>query len=395
MVETAAHLVDNVLPAVPVRQWVLSFPWPLRFLFATDPALLARVLGIVTRALSTFLVHRAGLTVASGAQTGIVTLIQRFGSALNLNVHLHLLALDGAYSFERKRPRFHRAPVPSQDELERLLSTLIQRITRTLVRAGALIEDVGETYLNVDAGGALEQLNAASVRYLIAVGPQAGRRTLTLQTLGPDTRDPNHSKPFTAERDGFSLNASVACEAYQSETLERLCRYIARPPIANERLSTNRAGQVVYELKHPFRDGTTHVLFEPLDFIARLAALVPRPRVNLTRYHGLFAPRARHRKQVVPAPSVPAKANDSDSDPDPETAPAPQPHPRATMTWMQRLKRVFAIDLSECPWCGARLHVIAEITDPKVIAKILVHIGARQAGEAMARDPPLANSALH
>ena len=65
------------------------------------------------------------------------------------------------------------------------------------------------------------------------------------------------------------------------------------------------------------------------------------------------------------------------------------------MNWMQRLRRVFAIDLSECPWCGAQLRVIAEITDPKVVGKILAHISARQAGEAMARDPPLANSTLH
>ena len=92
MVETAAHLVDNELPAAPVRQWVLSLPWPLRYLFATHPALLARVLGIVARALSTSLIRWAGFTVGSGAQTGMVTLIQRFGSALNLNVHLHLLA---------------------------------------------------------------------------------------------------------------------------------------------------------------------------------------------------------------------------------------------------------------------------------------------------------------
>ena len=66
--------------------------------------------------------------------------------------------------------------------LERLLDALIRRITRTLVRAGALIEEADETYLNVDAGGVLKQLNAASVRYRIAVGPQAGRRTLTLRT---------------------------------------------------------------------------------------------------------------------------------------------------------------------------------------------------------------------
>lgn len=65
------------------------------------------------------------------------------------------------------------------------------------------------------------------------------------------------------------------------------------------------------------------------------------------------------------------------------------------MTWMQRLKRVFSIDLSECPWCGAQMRVIAEITEPKVIAQILEHIAAREAGETTARGPPLANAAPH
>ncbi len=77
---------------------------------------------------------------------------------------------------------------------------------------------------------------------------------------------------------------------HHGRRLERLCRYMARPPIAEERLSVDGDGLVVYELKHPFSDGTTHVLFEPNDFIARLAALVPRPRAHLVRYHGLFAP---------------------------------------------------------------------------------------------------------
>ena len=100
MAETAAHLVEHVLPERPIRQWVLSFPYPLRFLFATRPAVLTQVLGIVYRAISTFLVRRAGLRSDTGARTGTVTLIQRFGSALNLNPHLHMLFVDGAYAFD-------------------------------------------------------------------------------------------------------------------------------------------------------------------------------------------------------------------------------------------------------------------------------------------------------
>jgi hypothetical protein len=94
MAETAAHRVDHVIPRVPVRQWVLSFPIPLRFLLAAHPHLLSPVLQLVYRAISTFLMKQAGLT-RSQAATGAVTLIQRFGSAAHLNIHLHCLVLDG------------------------------------------------------------------------------------------------------------------------------------------------------------------------------------------------------------------------------------------------------------------------------------------------------------
>jgi hypothetical protein len=76
----------------------------------------------------------------------------------------------------------------------------------------------------------------------------------------------------------------VATKAHERDKLERLCRYIARPAVSEKRLSLTAQGKVRYELKTPYRDGTTHVIFEPLDFIAKLAALVPKPRVNLTRF---------------------------------------------------------------------------------------------------------------
>ena len=85
MVDTAAHLVDHVLPQIPMRQWVVSFPWPLRLVFAARPGWLTKVLGIVSRALSSAVIARAGLRRTQGAQTGTITFVQRFGSALNLN----------------------------------------------------------------------------------------------------------------------------------------------------------------------------------------------------------------------------------------------------------------------------------------------------------------------
>jgi len=336
MVETAAGLVEHVLPEVPVRQWVLSFPWPLRLLFAARPDLLTRVLGVVTRALSKAVKRRAGLGPGRGAQTGAVTFIQRFGSALNLNIHLHLLVLDGAYTFIAGRPRFHRARPPTNDELERLLDTLIRRIVGTLTRAGALVIDADEEgtqpYLNLERSDddALATLESASVRYRIAVGPIAGRKTLRLQTPGDGATTVASLTPLTATRDGFSLNASVACRAEERKKLERLCRYVVRPPIALERLSRDGDGLVVHRLKRPFRDGTSEFLFEPLDFLARLAALVPRPRSHLLRYHGVLAANARHRRLVVPAPAPTPAARDDD-----EPAPA---RVRTPMSWMQRLR---------------------------------------------------------
>jgi len=188
------------------------------------------------------------------------------------------------------------------------------------------------------------------LRFVLAVQPEA----LTLYSVPPLVEPPDN--PLLARLAGFSLHAATVCEAWQRSRLERLCRYITRPPIATKRLSVDGRGQVVYRYKHPFRDGSTHVVLEPLDFIARLAALVPRPRLNLTRFHGVFAPNFKHRKRIVP--QRPQRTLEGDK-------------PVAPMSWMQRLKRVFAIDIETCPECGGKLRVIACIEDPPLIAKIL------------------------
>ena len=145
----------------------------------------------------------------------------------------------------------------------------------------------------------LDLVRAASVRYRIAIGPHSGNRTLTLHDPSCIKTDKS-PKPLTVDRDGFSLNAAVSCKPYQRERLERLCRYITRPAICLDRLNVNDDGQIQYELKNPFRNGATHILFSPLDFLGKLAALIPRPRHHLVRYHGIFAPNARIRKRIVP-----------------------------------------------------------------------------------------------
>ena len=233
---------------------MLTFPFPLRFLFANDPQALSAVLAVVQRAISSFVIQHSELTVASAARTGAVTLIQRFGSALNLNVHLHMLFLDGAYTFSGSRPTFHRARRAVGEELNQLLDTLSRRIVRVLERRGLLIADPEHPYLDLEPGSSLDHLQAASINYCIAIGPHAGRKALTLYSVPPVEEAPNN--PLLARLAGFSLHAATVCEAWQRGRLERLCRYITRPPVATKRLSVDGRGRVVYRYKHPFRDGT-------------------------------------------------------------------------------------------------------------------------------------------
>lgn len=203
----------------------------------------------------------------------------------------------------------------------------------------------------------------------------------TLQTLpasGEAFDDP------VGQVSGFSLHAGVAAKAHQRQKLERLCRYITRPAVSEKRLSLTPNGNIRYRPKTPYRDDTTHVIFEPLDFIARLAALVPKPRVNLTRYHGVFAPNSRDRAAVTPAKRGKG-ANTAGLAQQKEKTPAQR---RAAMTWSQRLKRVFGIDIETCPVCGGALRIIACIEDPAVIKKMLTHIERKNASAEPSRLPP-------
>ena len=132
MAETAALLADEVLPELPLRQWVLSLPHALGFLLATDPDALTLVLGEVYRTISRHLIAKAGLTRTSGA-TGAVTLVQRFGSALNLNVHFHMVFLDGAYqTVGAAAPVFHPVQAPESSDLQGLVEQIAARIGRVL-----------------------------------------------------------------------------------------------------------------------------------------------------------------------------------------------------------------------------------------------------------------------
>ena len=293
-----------------------------------------------------------------------------------------MLVLDGVYTTDDDGYlRFHPVKTPTPTQLETLLTRITQRIIRILVKDGYLTADDQQPGLNLTDADALDNLNAASTepsdrRYTIALGPGRGNRSLTIRN--PAMAKPDQPvKTLTSNQNGFSLNAAIACQPHQRDKLERLCRYVTRPAICLERLTLRNDGQVQYQLKHPFRDGTTHVLFSPLDFIGKLVALIPRPRHNLVRYHGVLTPNARLRPHIGPATKRRKKTKKHHSDrPSPGTSPgiASVPEtPTTPLTWAQRLQRVFQIDITLCPKCGGKLRVISDITDPVVINKILNH----------------------
>ena len=214
------------------------------------------MLQIIHRLIARFLIKQAKLT-GSEAHTGAVTLIQRFGSAANLNIHLHCLVLDGVYRSGAGVPVFHEARAPAIEELQALLAKIITRLMRLLTRQGYLIEEQGMRYLaEIEADHALTPLQAASCTYRIAMGSRAGQKVLSLRSL-PSAGE-RLTPDLCANAHGFSLHAGLRCCAEQRKQLERLCRYITRPAIANERLKLNAAGQVVLQLKSAYRDGTTH-----------------------------------------------------------------------------------------------------------------------------------------
>ncbi len=302
MAESAAHLVHHVIPPVPVRQWVISFPWVVRYLIARRPALCTAVRAIFLRAVFSFYRERAAANGIPGGRTGAVNRIQRFGSALNLNVHFHALLLDGVYTAESpfSLPVFSAAPELQGSDVESIVRKIRTRVLR-LVRRRGLLTDEGRASIG-DADeeqGLLPLFQAASIQGRVAQGPDAGAQLGRVGIQGaPGARFA--PPPLCADVDGFSLHAAVHIPASDRERLEHLCRYISRPPFSADRLTVTPRGRVHYELRRPWRDGTTHVVFDPSVFLERLAALVPPPRAHLQTYHGVLAPASTWRDDIVP-----------------------------------------------------------------------------------------------
>ncbi len=209
------------------------------------------------------------MTVKSGAQSGAVTLIQRFGSALNLNPHFHMLYLNGVYD---AKGYFWPVKPPTCEDLDVIAHTIAIRVSRFLENAGYLVRDAESEYLDLvqDEEDAMGAIVGASITYRLAFGPNAGRKALTLQTV-PVRTESRKDDDLVSKQAGFSLHAGIACKSNQRKKLERLCRYITRPAIAERRLTLANNGNVVIALKTPYDDGTSHVV---LRRVGRISSII-------------------------------------------------------------------------------------------------------------------------
>ena len=367
---------------------MLTFPVPIRLCLAVKPKVMARALEIAHLVIGQYYRNKTKLN-STNSKSGAVTLRQRFGGSLNLNIHFHQMFVDGCFELNKEKQPidFWVASTPTVKEIETVLTKIIVKLTKYLEKQKIIIRDDdggGGFQIPIPDEDTLSKLQASSVTYRFATGKSKGKKAIVLRSI-TDT-DHTATKGLVAKHSGFSLHAGVACKAHERDKLEQICRYIARPAVSEERLSINDQGDVIYRFKKPWDDGTTALKLTPMELMERLVALVPRPRVHLTRYHGVLGPHYKHRKQIVPKPIVLKLVTEDQVAVDPKQ----QEMKNKNIPWARLLARVFNIDVETCSKCGGKMKIIAAIEDPKVIRKILDHNGLPTKPPSLhpARGPP-------
>ncbi len=297
--------------------------------------------------------------------------------------HWHCLFADGVFvKGPEAAPSFRYVGEPTDADVMNVAEVVAVRVGRL---AGRLGWDVDEN----EPDDLLGRATAASLQAPLAFGASPV----------PPTEPPR--APLCAQVDGYSVHANVALAASNRRALERLIRYMARPPIAPDRLLLDEQGRVVYRLRKRRHDGAEVLVLDPLDFLARLAALLPPPKMHGLTYNGIFGPAAKDRAAIVPTP----REQPPDCPrPPPKVLPAPGPaeaptlaagerQARKRLTWAALLKRTFAdVDVTVCGQCGGAMRLIALIEDRAVAKKILDHLGLRSTAPPLTppRPPPQA-----
>ena len=292
--DTAAHLVDRVFPEARYRQWVLTFPWELRYHLATDRTFLSEALRVFMQTLFAWLRLRGRRLGIPDGRPGSISGIQRFGGILNLNPHIHSLLPDGLF-VPGPCPDSNTAPtdtgvdpgvdpgvnaklvfVPLPPPTEQEFA---DRAVKLADRLGALarrrFKQAEEDLPGLDADTMPLRMSVAeSVRVPGKRSRSTDEARESRPTVLPD-------KPLCSRINGFSLHAARTVEPDDRDGLERLARYCLRAPYSLDRLSLTPDGMVRYRLYRPWPTptGRTEILLEPLAFMRRLAALLPGCRI--------------------------------------------------------------------------------------------------------------------
>jgi len=378
MSSTAANLIDHTLPKTPLRQWVLTFPFELRHRLAYDSALLGRVTRIFVDTVFAFYLGKLG---ASG-KGGALTVVQRCSSDLRLNPHLHTVALDGVFVEEDKDALAFRALAHLKtEEVKDVLSATVRRIVKHLVRRGVLTQDSEVTCDEAFAEreSALFALTASAVSGAAPCGPEIKRDQLPIALR---LSAAEITGPLCARESGFTLHAATRAGAEDERGREALLSYVLRPPVSQTRITEGPDGLVRITLKKPFSDGTTAIDLDPLSLISRLAAMVPFPYFNTTRYQGVLASHHSWRSRIVPKPAL-AQTTCEHEAKGKKTASTYRP-------WAELLSRTFALDVEQCPSCNGRMKIVSLVKERRAIVRFLHHLGepTDPPERSPARDPP-------
>jgi hypothetical protein len=393
MSERAFNLSDQIIPYVPTRHWVLSLLFELRYWMASDDKLLKQINQILCDEINNYLRKKArGRGICGWGETGIVSFLQRAGSSLNLNLHFHLLVLDGIYAMsDDGHPIFHRIPGIKDEELSTVMNGISRRAIKYLRKIGKLPAE-GEEVLIVDEAAdqnmAHSHIKLASISSRIALGPRAGLKVRrTGSSFGYEEEIPKTGVYGCVTMNGFSLHAATSIKAHERDRLEQLLRYLGRGPVSSGNISLDKDGNVLYELKKSY-NGAMHVLFSPMEFIEKLASIVPPVYKHQVNYYGCLSSNSHVRPLIiasalaaatgdlVDAAEVSAEAASSPSQKTEDDKAAAEKRKKANyIPWAELLKRTFGFDLTVCSCCGGRVRVITAITSKEAIQRILGHMG--------------------
>ena len=305
MADCASHLVDHVLPVAPYRQWTLSLPYDVRLRIGYDKKRVGDVLALFLRTVFSWQRLQARRAGIEKPLTGTVTLCQRYGSILQFTPHFHSWLPDGVFSQDGDGGvQFHRLPPPSDDDIDSLLLRVSTKVDKLLFTDGddAPPDDDAQAVLDDQAAAVKSPLPSSRFPWAKANNDQPHR-------------------PRCSFFEGYSLHADLSVHQKDRRKLERLLRYGLRPPFAQKRLSLRPDGKVRLKLRKPYYTGQTEIVLEPRDFLRRLIATIPPKRLNMVRFHGVFAPRSKVRpalaellpEQPQPEPTTTEPTADSES----------------------------------------------------------------------------------